>query len=157
MSVDRHRHLDVAVSHDLSDDVLRHAQVQEQRDACVLPLAEDTYLRMRRVLGEDHPDTLTAAGSLVGLFKAVGNSIAALVIESRILKRAGVRIKGRKGKEPVIIFHDASGLSTETQRMANAPVASSPKRSQPSCTAEPTCVSPVQPLAVRTDKYSGTT
>jgi len=36
-------------------------------------LDEDTLARRRRVLGENHPDTLTSAGSLVADLRALGH------------------------------------------------------------------------------------
>jgi hypothetical protein len=50
-------------------------------------LGEDTLARRRRVLGEDHPDTLASATNLVMLLGAVGEDQAARELGEDILAR----------------------------------------------------------------------
>ncbi len=53
-------------------------------------LDEDTLARRRRVLGEDHPDTLAAASNLVMLLGRVGEDQAARELAEDILARRRV-------------------------------------------------------------------
>ena len=50
-------------------------------------LDEDTLARRRRVLGEDHPDTLTAAFQLVGALTGLGEYHAARELNDDIIAR----------------------------------------------------------------------
>jgi hypothetical protein len=50
-------------------------------------LAEDILARRRRVLGEDHPDTLTAAFQLVGTLTGLGEYHAARELNDDIIAR----------------------------------------------------------------------
>ena len=50
-------------------------------------LAEDTLARRRRVLGEDHPDTLTSAFILVGALTQLGEYHAARELNDDIIAR----------------------------------------------------------------------
>src|SRR5258705_13994636 len=50
-------------------------------------LAEDTLARRRRVLGEDHPDTLTSAFILAGELSELGEYRAAREMAADILAR----------------------------------------------------------------------
>jgi hypothetical protein len=54
-----------------------------------LELNQDTYNRRRRVLGEDHPDTLTSARNLSANLEGLGQ------------RKAALRLKGQRPKEPV--------------------------------------------------------
>jgi hypothetical protein len=50
-------------------------------------LDEDTLARMRRVLGEDHPDTLNSASNLAGHLRALGDDQAARDLDEDTLAR----------------------------------------------------------------------
>jgi hypothetical protein len=39
---------------------------------CALPLYEDCLVRMKRVLGEDHPNNLGLLNNIAGLFECMG-------------------------------------------------------------------------------------
>jgi hypothetical protein len=56
-----------------------------------LPIYEDCLAKMKRVLGEDHPDTLTSLNNLAGLFESMGEYDRALPIyEDCLAKRKRV-------------------------------------------------------------------
>jgi hypothetical protein len=50
-------------------------------------LNEDTLARRRRVLGEDHPDTLVSASNLAALLRAAGQTEAARDLDEDTLAR----------------------------------------------------------------------
>lgn len=52
-----------------------------------MQLDEDTLARRRRVLGEDHPDTLAAAFQLVGALIGLGEHHAARELNDDIIAR----------------------------------------------------------------------
>jgi Tetratricopeptide repeat len=53
----------------LANDLYQMGEVQAARD-----LDQDTLERRRRVLGEDHPDTLTSASNLADDLRLLGES-----------------------------------------------------------------------------------
>jgi hypothetical protein len=50
-------------------------------------LDEDTLIRRRRVLGEDHPDTLTSASNLAADLRALGEHERARQLEAHVRSR----------------------------------------------------------------------
>jgi hypothetical protein len=56
-------------------------------DQAARELAEDILARRRRVLGEDHPDTLTSAFILVGALMELGEHHAARELNDDIIAR----------------------------------------------------------------------
>jgi hypothetical protein len=56
-------------------------------------MQEDVLARRRRILGEDHPDTITAAGNLAATLWALGDYPGACTIEEDVLARRR-RIQG---------------------------------------------------------------
>ncbi|MCA1709751.1 MAG: tetratricopeptide repeat protein [Actinobacteria bacterium] len=52
-------------------------------------LTEDTLTRRRRILGEDHPDTLTSAGHLANRLAELGEHEQARELEDWIKRHRG--------------------------------------------------------------------
>jgi Tetratricopeptide repeat len=64
---------------------------QSQRRKEALALAQDTYDRRRRVLGEDHPDTLQSATVLATILESSGRRAEALRIRSQMPRERRTR------------------------------------------------------------------
>jgi hypothetical protein len=56
--------------------------------AAARELHEDTLIRRRRVLGDDHPDTLCSATSLADCLRAAGEVAAARELDEDTLTRS---------------------------------------------------------------------
>jgi tetratricopeptide (TPR) repeat protein len=52
-----------------------------------LPLCEECLAKRKRVLGEDHPDTLTSLNNLAGLFESKGEYDRALPLYEECLAK----------------------------------------------------------------------
>jgi hypothetical protein len=70
-------------------------------DQAARELAEDILARRRRVLGEDHPDTLTAAFQLVGALTGLGDYHAARELNDDIIARRR-RLQGDEHPETMM-------------------------------------------------------
>jgi hypothetical protein len=64
-----------------------------------LTLDQDTYDRRRRVLGEDHPDTLASARHLASNLEGLGLRKAALRVKGQETKKLAKKQKPKKPKK----------------------------------------------------------
>jgi Tetratricopeptide repeat len=76
-------------------------------------LSEDTLARYRRVLGDDHPDTLRSANGLANTLHALGDQQTARTLHQDTLARRRRRVLG-PGR--VCQFNGSVALSVVTVR-----------------------------------------
>ncbi|MFE5685086.1 tetratricopeptide repeat protein [Streptomyces sp. NPDC056512] len=89
-----------------------HAQARD--------LDRDTLARRRRVLGEDHPDTLTSAGNLANRLAALGETEQSRTLAEEALARQR-RVLGEDHPETLI---SAKNLALILQRSTAIPATS---------------------------------
>jgi hypothetical protein len=79
-------------------------------------LDEDTLARRRRVLGEDHPDTLASANNLAAAFRALGENQAARELDQDTLARSR-RVLGENHPSTLV---SANNLAADLRALGEA-------------------------------------